>query len=44
MGNMLAIGQAAGVAAALCAKLDRSPRILDYKLVQQKLKEMDVHL
>ena len=44
MGNMLAIGQAAGVAAALCAKLDRSPRILDYKLVQQKLEEMDVHL
>ncbi len=44
MGNMLAIGQAAGCAAALCAKDGVQPRELDYKLVQRRLMEMDVIL
>jgi hypothetical protein len=44
MGNMISIGQAAGIAAALCAKTDILPRDLDYKLVQGKLCEMGVSL
>ena len=44
MGNMLVMGQAAGVAAALCVKNGVQPRILDYKLVQKKLDEMGVVL
>ncbi len=44
MGNMLAIGQAAGCAAALCAQNNVVPRALDYKLIQQKLKDMGVIL
>ena len=42
MGNMLAIGQAAGCAAALCAQNGIQPRELDYKLIQQKLTDMGV--
>lgn len=44
MGNMLSIGQAAGVAGALCARLDKQPRRLDYKLVQKALRDMGVSL
>jgi hypothetical protein len=44
MGNMISVGQAAGVAAALCAKLDTLPRQLDYRLIQAKLDEMGVSL
>ena len=44
MGNMLSIGQAAGVAAALCVQNGTQPRKLDYKLVQKKLAEMGVTL
>jgi FAD-dependent oxidoreductase family protein len=44
MGNMISLGQAAGVAAALCAKHDTQPRQLDYHLIQQKLDEMGVSL
>ncbi|MCL2548360.1 MAG: FAD-dependent oxidoreductase [Symbiobacteriaceae bacterium] len=42
MGNMMAFGQAAGIAAALCVKLGKQPRKLDYKLIQAKLAEMNV--
>jgi len=44
MGNMISIGQGAGVAAALCAQLDRAPRQLDYRLIQEKLDGMGVSL
>jgi hypothetical protein len=44
MGNMISIGQGAGVAAALCAQLDTLPRALGYSLVQQKLDAMGVSL
>jgi hypothetical protein len=44
MGNMISIGQAAGVAAALCAQLDTLPRDLGYRLIQAKLDEMGVSL
>ncbi len=44
MGNMISIGQGAGVAAALCAQLDTLPRDLDPTLIQEKLVEMDVSL
>jgi hypothetical protein len=44
IGNMICIGQAAGVAAALSSKNDVQPRSLDVKLVQNKLKEMGVSL
>jgi hypothetical protein len=44
MGNMISIGQGAGVAAALCAQLDMLPRQLDYRLIQAKLAEMGVSL
>ncbi len=44
MGNMISIGQGAGVAAALCARLDVLPRHLDYRLVQHALDEMGVSL
>ena len=40
MGNMMGIGQAAGVAAALCAKNNIVPRKIDVKKVQEKLIEM----
>lgn len=38
MGNMMAIGQAAGAAAALSAAMDTTPRQLDYHLVQDALR------
>jgi hypothetical protein len=44
MGNMISIGQGAGVAAALCAELATVPRELDYRLIQQKLDAMGVSL
>jgi hypothetical protein len=44
MGNMISVGQGAGVAAALCAQLDTLPRQLDYRLIQEKLDEMGVSL
>lgn len=40
MGNMMGIGQAAGVAAALSAKAGILPRELDVHLIQNRLKEM----
>jgi hypothetical protein len=44
MGNMISIGQGAGVAAALRAQLDTLPRHLDYRLIQAKLDEMGASL
>ena len=44
MGNMMVMGQAAGIAAALCAKSGTQPRLLDYKQIQKKLDEMGVVL
>lgn len=44
MGNMMGIGQAAGTAAALCAQLGVTPREIDVKLIQNKLREMGVSL
>ena len=44
MGNMISIGQGAGVAAALCAQRDTRPRDLDYHLIQEKLDEMGASL
>jgi hypothetical protein len=40
MGNMMVLGQAAGIAAALCAMSGVEPRVLDYKLIQAKLSEI----
>ena len=37
---MMAMGQAAGVAAALASANGCTPRQLDYKLIQRKLHEM----
>ena len=45
MGNMMDMGQAAGVAASLCAKDKVRPRDLDVSRVQKILTEkMGVHL
>ena len=44
MGNMMGIGQAAGVAAAICAGENSLPRSVDVKKVQQRLREMKVDL
>ena len=44
MGNMISVGQGAGVAAALCAQLDTLPRQLDARLIQARLDEMGVSL
>jgi hypothetical protein len=44
IGNMICLGQAAGVAAALSSRNSVEPRALDVKLVQNKLKEMGVSL
>ncbi|MFP4143519.1 MAG: FAD-dependent oxidoreductase [Phycisphaeraceae bacterium] len=44
MGNMISIGQGAGVAAALCAEENVQPRQLDYRLIQQRLEKMGVQL
>jgi hypothetical protein len=40
MGNMMALGQAAGVAAALCVSENVTPRELKVSRVQSRLKEM----
>ena len=42
MGNMMGVGQAAGVAAALAAQKGILPRELDYRLIQDQLREMKV--
>jgi hypothetical protein len=44
MGNMISLGQAAGVAAALCAGEALMPRQLDAAKVQARLAEMGVSL
>ena len=45
MGNMMDMGQAAGVAAALCVKQGVRPRDLEVKQVQDILQnEMGTHL
>jgi hypothetical protein len=44
MGNMMGIGQAAGVAAALCVKEHCVPRRLDVQKIQQCLRAMKVQL
>jgi hypothetical protein len=44
MGNMMALGQAAGVAAALCSAQEVTPRALDVGTLQQTLREMGVDL
>jgi hypothetical protein len=42
MGNMMEIGQAAGVAAAISAKEEIVPRKLDVRKIQSRLREMNV--
>ncbi len=44
MGNMMALGQAAGTAAALCSARGVSPRHLDVRLLQTVLREMGAEL
>jgi hypothetical protein len=44
MGNMMALGQAAGVAAALCSAQGVTPRQLDVRQVQETLRAMGVDL
>ena len=44
MGNMMELGQAAGVAAALCSAQNVTPRVLDVSKLQNILIEMGVHL
>jgi hypothetical protein len=44
IGNMLVIGQAAGIAAALCVDRGETPRELDYHLIQEELDKMEVSL
>jgi len=44
MGNMMALGQAAGVAAAICSRKEISPRQLDVRILQDALKEANVQL
>jgi hypothetical protein len=44
MGNMMAIGQAAGTAAALCAAQGVTPRDLDVKQLQSVLRSMGAQL
>ena len=44
MGNMMELGQAAGVAAALCSAQGISPRQLDVPQLQSILRQMGVHL
>jgi hypothetical protein len=44
MGNMISLGQAAGVAAALSAASDTLPRALDVRRIQDKLAELGVSL
>jgi hypothetical protein len=44
MGNMMALGQAAGTAAALCAKQGVTPRELDVRQLQTVLRSMGAQL
>jgi hypothetical protein len=44
MGNMMGIGQAAGLAAALCAKEHILPRNIDVRKIQNRLREMKVEI
>jgi hypothetical protein len=44
IGNMISLGQAAGVAAALCARHQMTPRNLPPRLIQERLEEMNVSL
>jgi len=44
MGNMMALGQAAGTAAALCARQSVTPRELDVKQLQSVLRSMGAQL
>jgi hypothetical protein len=44
MGNMMGVGQAAGVAAALCAREQTLPRNIGVKKIQQRLREMQVEI
>jgi hypothetical protein len=44
MGNMMALGQAAGVAAALCSAQGITPRQLDVGQLQQVLRAMGAQL
>lgn len=44
MGNMIEIGQAAGVAGALCAKEYILPRALDVSALQARLRDMSVQI
>ncbi|NLG49237.1 MAG: FAD-dependent oxidoreductase [Chloroflexi bacterium] len=44
MGNMMELGQAAGVAAALCSAQGITPRAVDVRQVQAALRAMGVHL
>ncbi|MDR0399832.1 MAG: FAD-dependent oxidoreductase [Treponema sp.] len=44
MGNMMAIGQAAGTAAALCAEEGIAPRRIEVRKIQDRLRDMKVEL
>lgn len=44
MGNMMALGQAAGVAAALCSAQGVTPRRLQVSQLQERLREMGIQL
>jgi hypothetical protein len=44
MGNMMALGQAAGTAAALSAAQDVTPRALDVQQLQAVLRSMGAQL
>jgi hypothetical protein len=44
MGNMMELGQAAGVAAALCSRENVTPRELNLKILQTTLREMGVRI
>jgi hypothetical protein len=44
IGNMICLGQAAGVAAAICCETASQPRAVDAKLIQKKLTEMGVSI
>lgn len=44
MGNMMELGQAAGVAAALCSRENVTPRELNIKILQATLREMGVRI
>jgi hypothetical protein len=44
MGNMISIGQAAGIAAALCSRHNTLPRALPHQLIQEQLIRMSVSL